>query len=179
MYPWMDPSKSSTPTDGLDGNALCLALMTNNESPPSPASLPYSGTFVNDTDDRGGAFCMRVQEFWVKWFLPLMQVLNKSTEIYPTKPYANAHGDGSCEVAPRFYIGYNPEHPDLTDPYFSFHFGDWYDWYDWVYWQWNGDSLKSQAEDDAGSWWHKVFVKEYGMNSLSAVVTQILMFLCG
>lgn len=164
LYPWLDPcANDAQAADRVDENALCLALMTDNATSPSPPGLPYSGTFVNATDNHAGTFCMHTNQFWKQWFLEVTQVLNAITEIYPTTPYAQAYSDGSVVVAPRFIVGHNPDHPDSTDRYFSFRDGLYAKEVDRVYWDWSGDLLSSNAEDSSavGSWVNHVEVNEY------------------
>ncbi|RSL98349.1 hypothetical protein CEP52_010360 [Fusarium oligoseptatum] len=167
VYPWLEPGSSSQPEDGLEENALCLALMTGGTSPPSPVGLPYSGTFVNATENHAGTLCMNSSIFWDKWLLLLVQQLNAVTEIYPTTPYAKANSDGSVAVAPCFYVGYNPDHPDTGDTYFRFtdkmSYGLLY-FQCMPYFQWTGSYLESSAEDssNAGAWLHHIEVKQSG-----------------
>ncbi|KDQ53520.1 hypothetical protein JAAARDRAFT_183032 [Jaapia argillacea MUCL 33604] len=152
MYPWIDPSSPGQATDDLDANALCYLMMTGNVSPPSPPSLPYSGTWVNDQDNNQGVLCMNSSQFWDQWLLPLVQVVNAATEVYPTTPYLDANWDGSGAVAPELYVGYNPDHTDSSDSYFSFGASGVNTW------TWTGDSQSSHndASADLGSWWNEL-----------------------
>jgi hypothetical protein len=157
MYPWIDPSFPGNPTDGLDSNALCYLMMTGNATPPSAAALAYSGTWVNDESNHQGVLCMNTSQFWNQWLLPLVQLVNAATEIYPTKPYVDANWDGSGAVAPEFYVGYNPQHPESSDSYFSFGGSS-------PVWTWSGDTLHTDAEasSDLGSWWNDMHAWENG-----------------
>ncbi|KAB2569531.1 hypothetical protein DBV05_g11796 [Lasiodiplodia theobromae] len=160
VYPWISPATSRDPSDGPDENALCLLLMTDNIPPPSPSGLPYSGTFVDATDNHQGTFCMNKAQFWDSWLLPLLQEINAMTEVYPAKPYVDANWDGSGVVGPRYYIGYNPDHRSSTDPYFQFSEG-------WGGWNWSSQRHESsgEASSDWGSWWNHIRVNESATSS--------------
>ncbi|PVF91370.1 hypothetical protein CPB86DRAFT_770749 [Serendipita vermifera] len=160
MYPWIDPASPGNIVDNHDSNALCYLMMTGNTTPPNPPELHYSGTWVSAEYSKG-MLCMNAQQFWTQWLLPLVQVVNRETEICPTKPYVDANWGGGFVVGPRFYIGWNEKHTSSSDSYFSFKEAS------TPVWIWSGDQIKSDAEasSDWGSWWNRVQVWQDAQSS--------------
>ncbi|EEU35081.1 uncharacterized protein NECHADRAFT_82426 [Fusarium vanettenii 77-13-4] len=122
-YPWKDPTNPQAPNNDSDSNALCYLIMTNNARPPVPPSLPYSGTWV-DADatetGRGAILCMNNAQFWEGWLLPLIQVINRASQIQPTTPVLEPYTDGGATVGLRYVPGTCTAHPDSDDTYYNF-----------------------------------------------------------
>jgi len=159
MYPWLDPAtQNPVPKDMLEQNALCYLMMTGNIPPPFPAVMDYSGTFVDGSSSYGGALVMNSAQFWNQWLMPLVQFLNKASEIQCNPPVAQAYGDGSVSVAPRYTMSFNPNHTESEDNYFQFKPAA-----DGRGWTWTGDKSTSENSDTAGGssgWWNKISVWE-------------------
>lgn len=168
MYPWIDPTSPGAPANDLDSNAFCYLMMTGNVTPPSPPSLPYSGTWVNDEDSHQGILCMNASQFWGEWFLPLLQIVNAMTEIYPTTPDVDANADGSFSCTVDYRVGYNPDHPDPNSSYFSFiENSD----PDSLTWGWGAHhEADGEGTSDAGAWDNDVKVTEKGGRSWNCTV---------
>lgn len=97
-------------------------LCATNEDHPEPSGLlPSLGRIVHTLATPNGAFAINATYFWDEVLLPELQALNAITEIFPTKSYVMAHPYGSVDSGPRLYIGYDPEYPDESDEYYSFH----------------------------------------------------------
>ncbi|GIK05329.1 hypothetical protein Aspvir_009436 [Aspergillus viridinutans] len=90
VYPWKDPVYPLPPSNNSNSNALCYLIMTSKETPPVPPQIAYTGTWVNTDPSepgRGAILCMSDALFWESWLLPLLQVINRATQIQPYNPH--------------------------------------------------------------------------------------------
>ncbi|RSL48510.1 hypothetical protein CEP54_012868 [Fusarium duplospermum] len=133
-YPWKDPTTPQPPNNESESNALCYLIMTNNAIPPVPPSLPYSGTWLDaDAPETGrdAILCMNNAQFWEGWLLPLIQVINRASQIQPTTPVLEPYTDGGATVGLRYTPGTCTAHPNSDDSYYNFTRGS-----DKISWTW-------------------------------------------
>jgi hypothetical protein len=138
VYPWIDPVKPFPVSNDSDANALCYLITTANHSPPVPAKINYTGTWVTtqpSDPNRDAILCMNRAQFWEEWLLPLLQVINLGTQVQASPPLMEPYGERQCRTRPGFDAGTCYAHPDFTDAYYKFApVGGGKSWI------WNGDS---------------------------------------
>lgn len=83
-YPWRGPKGNDREEDGVDKNALCYLMMTNNKSNPSQVGLPYTTAWVDD-QDHGATFCMNRSLFW-PWMQEIIRDVIIGMVPFPDKP---------------------------------------------------------------------------------------------
>lgn len=80
---------------------------------------------------------MNNAQFWEGWLLPLIQVINRASQIQPTTPVLEPYTDGGATVGLRYVPGTCTAHPNSDDAYYNFTRGS-----DNVSWTWTAtDSL--------------------------------------
>lgn len=99
---------------------------------------------------------MDINQIWEEWFCLWLKFLNIATKLQCITLVAEAHGDGSVSIAPRFTMSFIPNHADPNDSYYNFSRidGD-------VTWSGDSSTSKNSATAD-GSGWNTVQVDENG-----------------
>ncbi|KAI0392996.1 hypothetical protein F5Y17DRAFT_459335 [Xylariaceae sp. FL0594] len=132
-YAWIDPYRTSVPTDGLPKNAL--AVLTNVEenrrNAYASAGLSQSGAFIS----KDAAFCMNRDLFWNRYLLPTLKEFNKKIEYIPLRPTDRRR----YYVDVKYRMGQNPKHKSANDRYFNWkqHTSGGH-----PSWTWQGDNQK-------------------------------------
>jgi len=134
--------------------------MTNNDTPVDPPAIPYSGTWVDTSPSepgRGAILCMKTEQFWESWLLPLLQTVNLATQIQPTTPDVAYIGSDTWQIQMNYTPGLSSQHPNVLDDYYKFTKGS-----DQKSWTWTADPslLTSQKSVDANSTTYTM--NEYG-----------------